>query len=582
MTENINFYSKPFQKPVCADDIVVEYLLKPRDSVNITEVVTGFLSEFKGSSWTELPFSILRKVKQHENYLYDLAINEYSNYAYMQIAYPVVNFDIDFGGIAQLLSVIAGDNFGSKKIDSIRITDITFPEAVYSQFKGPTFGIEGIRNLYQVQKAPLLQMILKPRFGLIAEDYADIAYRAAIAGIDGVRDDQMLISTQYCSFFDKVEAISKAVERAKDKTGRNIAYYPNITVSHKHIPRIIDFLREKKINTVTVNAIYEGLGVIELLREIAPDFILQAHRSGYMLLSNNRCYSLSYAVLAQLLNLAGADEIHVGSVFGRFDVKKQETLKSLSHILHPPNNVKRSFPIVAGGVTPAIIEATMTEIGKNIVFMVGSGIIGHPQGIQSGVKALKEMIQVVMDGTGLQSLLANKKISDDLLKAINLWGYKKDGIKNDNTIIDMAVRNLQAKDYIHPEVVERMKGALYNYRDSFEDEEIDIIAEAMDISGRILAGSVGQITEKYVKKLCLVNDIDYHQFYSALEKLHKAGTLDDELYGHLHTIRMYYNKAKHKHVFIFFKETVQLVNGLIEFFKRLEPDELFKLTGGYE
>ncbi|MBF0232929.1 MAG: hypothetical protein HQK65_07810 [Desulfamplus sp.] len=562
------------------DDIVVRYLIKPRNNIVITEIVNDFIHEFSGSSWTDLPAEYLNKIHQRENYLYDLTINEYSNHAYMSIAFPHQNFDINLGGIAQLLGIIAGDNISSKKLEMIRITDIVFPKLILQQFPGPSHGIDGIREIYKIDTYPILQMILKPRLGLTAQDYAKISYQAAIAGVDAIRDDQMLVSTSYCSFQKKIEAISQIIKKAQDKTGRPILYYPNITMSQKNIKRVIDDLREKEIRALTINAIFSGFGSIEYLRDIASDFIIQAHRSGYVLLSNNVRFSISYSVLAQLLHLSGADEIHIGSIFGRFDVKKQEALNSLKYITKSAEDKKTSFPIISGSVTPAIIEATVNEIGHDIIFMAGSGIIGHPLDIEAGVKSIKEMIDIVMDGTRIESHLSNQKTSKELMHAIYLWGYKRDGITPNDDIQKLAFQILQGKEVLDNDYKHKTEAALDYYEKLFDDQEISIIKQALNLTAKTVSINVGQVTEKYVRRICLYNGIEYRQLFSAIEKLFESNLLENDLIVHLHGIRILYNKAKHKNIFISFTEAIPALNALISFFNWLDSTYKKAICGG--
>jgi len=125
-----------------SDDIIVRYLIKPKDGVNIASVVDNFILELKGNAWTNLPHSLLNKITEDENYLFELTINEHSNFAYMSVGYPIRNFDPELGGLIQLLSIIAGDNISSKKIDSLRITDIHLPDKFIAAFKGPSFGVD--------------------------------------------------------------------------------------------------------------------------------------------------------------------------------------------------------------------------------------------------------------------------------------------------------------------------------------------------------------------------------------------------------------------------------------------------------
>jgi ribulose-bisphosphate carboxylase large chain len=552
------------------NDVVVRYLIKPKEGTALTDIVDSFILELKGNAWTDLPVTLLRKIARHENRLVELTINEYANYAYMGIAYPGENLDLELGGLGSLLSIIAGDNISSRKLAAIRIADVRLPRSILERLPGPSHGVRGVRQLYGVPRAPILQMILKPRLGLEPDDYASLAYRAAKAGIDAVRDDQMLISQAYAPFEQRVASVWAAIERARDETGRPVQYYPNVTLSPARLPKVIDWLRGLGIKTLTVNGVHGGLGTIELLRSIAPDFVIQAHRSGYVLLCNNQHFSISYAVLARLLNIAGADEIHVGSVFGRFDVHKQETLNSLGFLAKPGGDLRPSLPVVAGNVTPGTMGATMRETGRDAVLMVGSGILGHPDGVEDGVRALKEMLGFVMEGSSLQSLVANRRVGVPLLKALNLWGYKPDGQTRDAAMQQRVQAALLQKEIIDTDRRERLTIALTGFRSSLRDDEIALVVEAMDVSGRALAAAVGQVTEKYVRRLCLHHDIEYKQLFSATGKLFEAGLLDVPTVDALNRIRRHYNMAKHKAVFIFFLETYPLVEGLVMFLQQVE------------
>jgi len=413
-------------------------------------------------------------------------------------------------------------------------------------------------------------MILKPRLGLSAGDYAELAYRGAVSGVAAIRDDQMLISTAKCPFKKKVMAINSAIEEAALKTGKKALYYPNVSVSPVHLPRIIDFLRASGVRALTINAVYSGLGAIEWLRENASDFIIQAHRSGHVVLCRNKHYSFAYPVLAQLLNLAGADEIHVGSIFGRFDVKQQEVLTSLEHMRKPSGQLKSSLPVIAGGVTPSVVEALMNQLGSDSVFLVGSGVMGHPQGVEAGIHAFKSMIDITMEGSDLGFLLGKDRIDEPLkdrideplLKAINLWGYTHDGITQASDIVEKARQCLSSKDVFISETIDVWVERIRFFQEKLDDDELGVVEDALRVSGRILAGNIGQAAEKYVKKICTQHNVQYKQFYSATGRLLNEGIIDQSVGLHLDRIRRYYNQAKHKSIYIFMRETLPLLESL--------------------
>ena len=65
-----------------------------------------------------------------------------------------------------ILSSVAGNVFGLKALKNLRLLDIEFPKQLLASFKGPAFGIAGIRKLLKIPKRPLVGTIIKPKLGL--------------------------------------------------------------------------------------------------------------------------------------------------------------------------------------------------------------------------------------------------------------------------------------------------------------------------------------------------------------------------------------------------------------------------------
>ena len=63
------------------------------------------------------------------------------------IAYPTELFDVETGGIPNILSIIAGNLFGLSLLKNVRLLDVSFPQSMVNAFPGPKFGIEGVRRI---------------------------------------------------------------------------------------------------------------------------------------------------------------------------------------------------------------------------------------------------------------------------------------------------------------------------------------------------------------------------------------------------------------------------------------------------
>ena len=54
----------------------------------------------------------------------------------------------------EILSSIAGNIFGMKALKNLKLLDIHFPRAIVKKFRGPKYGIKGIRKLLKIKKRP--------------------------------------------------------------------------------------------------------------------------------------------------------------------------------------------------------------------------------------------------------------------------------------------------------------------------------------------------------------------------------------------------------------------------------------------
>ncbi len=96
-------------------------------------------------------------------------------------------------------------------------------------FKGPQFGLDGIRTLVGAPDRPLLITMMKPAIGLTPKESAEVFHQAAIGGSDGVKDDELLVSHPWSHFLDRVREHERAAQAAFEETGHRTLYFVNIT-----------------------------------------------------------------------------------------------------------------------------------------------------------------------------------------------------------------------------------------------------------------------------------------------------------------------------------------------------------------
>lgn len=59
------------------DVILVRYLIEPKTSDGMGDVIDELVQEFKGNAWTDLPRELLSSIEKVEAYIAEININEF-------------------------------------------------------------------------------------------------------------------------------------------------------------------------------------------------------------------------------------------------------------------------------------------------------------------------------------------------------------------------------------------------------------------------------------------------------------------------------------------------------------------------
>ena len=116
----------------------------------------------------------------------------------------------------------------------VRVIDLDLPEPITSKFKGPRFGIAGLRSHFGATTRPLLTTALKP-MGSDSKTLAAMAKTLALAGFDLIKDDHSLANQPWSKWRERVEVVSTAVKEANEITGKNCAYAPSLNLPFDQI-----------------------------------------------------------------------------------------------------------------------------------------------------------------------------------------------------------------------------------------------------------------------------------------------------------------------------------------------------------
>ena len=385
MVDYVNLNYEPNEQ----DLIVLYYVEKSANVKDIKEASEEIAKESSIGTWTEISTmspEIAKKLKPSVFYI-DGDRN------LIKIAYTIDLFELD--NISQILSAIAGNIFGMKALKNLRLLDVLFPKELIREFKGPKFGIDGIRNLLKVENRPLLGTIVKPKVGLDAKNHAKVCGDAWLGGLDIVKDDENLTSMKFNKFEDRMRETFKVRDKVENETGEKKIYMPNITAKLSVMEERAKLVKEYGGEYVMIDIITVGFSALQEIRDFLEDLelVIHAHRAMHAAITRNKKHGITMLALAKIARLIGVDQLHTGTIIGKMEGERTEVLEinqELTEQIIKGNDITRLnqdwyglkpvLPVASGGLSPLHVPELINILGKDIVFQFGGGCHGHPNG----------------------------------------------------------------------------------------------------------------------------------------------------------------------------------------------------------
>jgi len=418
--EFVNEHYKPSKT-----DLIALYYYEPAHAITVKEAVGRIASESSTGTWTTL-FKMPARMKK----LKAIAFNIEGNF--VKIAYPLELWEE--GNAVQLLSGVAGNVFGMKALENLRLVDVSLPKQYLKDFKGPRQGIKGLRKYFKQSKRPLTGAVAKPKIGFTAKEHSEIALETWLGGFDLVKDDENLTSTKFNNFYQRAKLMSKMRDKAEKETGEVKDALLNITAPYPEMLNRAKFLHSQGWNYAMIDVVAAGTSAVQGLREVLGDYgmAIHAHRAMHAAFDKNKKHGITMLFLAKLMRLIGVDQIHSGTAVGKLvgikhevediaeELRDKIVKPHLQDLLYQDwQGIKPAFPVASGGLHPGLIPDVMQMLGNDCVILVSGGIHGHPKGTKMGARAVMQAIDATMDGISLEEKAKN---SIQLEQALQKWG----------------------------------------------------------------------------------------------------------------------------------------------------------------
>ncbi|MFY7890441.1 MAG: ribulose-bisphosphate carboxylase large subunit family protein [Spirosomataceae bacterium] len=319
--------------------------------------------------------------------------------ALVKVSWSIENFGYN---LPLMISTLQGNLYEIRQFTGLKLMAIDIPDSFANHYRGPAFGIEGCRKLTGVYNRPLIGTIIKPSIGLTPEQTAGMVQTLAEAGIDFVKDDELMSSSANSPFEKRVDAIMEVINRHADKTGKKVMYAFNLSGEIDEMQRRY----EKIVNSggtcamVSINSV--GISATKKICDIGA-LAIHGHRNGWGMMTRHPLLGIDFPAYQKLWRLAGVDQMHVNGIDNKFWETDDSVVRSIEACLTPMFGGYSALPVVSsgqwGGQAPETYRRTQTV---DLLYMAGGGIMAHPSGASAGVVALQQAWKAAVDGLSIE------------------------------------------------------------------------------------------------------------------------------------------------------------------------------------
>jgi ribulose-bisphosphate carboxylase large chain len=303
--------------------------------------------------------------------------------------------------LPNLLTMVAGNLYELNHFSGLRLIDIEIPHGFAEVYPGPQFSVAGTRALSGVYGRPIIGTIIKPSVGLSPADTAALVQSLAEAGLDFVKDDELIANPPYSPLARRVDAVMAVVNRHADKTGKRLMVAFNISGEIDEMRRHHDAVLAAGGTCVMVNINSVGLAGVSALRRHSQ-LPIHAHRNGWGMLSRHPFLGMDFTAYHKFWRLAGVDHMHVNGIRNKFCEPDQSVITSARACLEPLLEGYTVMPVFSSGQWAEQAPDTYRAVGHvDLMYLCGGGIMAHPGGVAAGVLSVRQAWEAALQGITL-------------------------------------------------------------------------------------------------------------------------------------------------------------------------------------
>jgi ribulose-bisphosphate carboxylase large chain len=305
-----------------------------------------------------------------------------------------------------LVSTVQGNLYELSQFSGLKLMDLDVPASFARSFRGPKFGVTGCRNLTGVEGRPLIGTIIKPSIGMSPQQTAYLVKVLAEAGIDFIKDDELMANPPHSPFDERVDAIMRVVNAHADRTGKKVMYAFNVTDELDAMLRHYEKVQRSGGTCAMVSLNSVGLAGVKKICD-AGALAIHGHRNGWGALNRHPLLGIEFPAYQKIWRLAGVDQIHVNGIDNKFWESDDSVVRSIEACHKPIHGGFSILPVISSGQWGGQASETYRRIKTvDVLYMAGGGIMAHPNGPAAGVHSLQKWWEAAVEGLTMEQSAA--------------------------------------------------------------------------------------------------------------------------------------------------------------------------------
>jgi ribulose-bisphosphate carboxylase large chain len=347
--------------------------------------------------------------------------------AEMVLSFPFENMGAN---LPTLVATVCGNLYELSDHSGLKLLDLELPEVFAQRYPGPQFGVAGTRQLAGVYDRPLIGTIVKPSVGLTPQQTAALVGELAEAGLDFIKDDELMADPPHSPLQERVAAVMKVINAHADRTGKKVMFAFNITDELDAMKRHHDCVLAAGGTCVMVSLNSVGYPAVSALRSHSR-LPIHGHRNGWGMYTRCPALGIEFTAYQKLWRLAGADHLHVNGLQNKFWEPDDSVVKSIHACLTPMFGGYLAMPVVSSGQWAGQAPETYRRAGSmDLMYLAGGGIMAHPGGPAAGVRAIRQAWEAAAQQIPLEAYAREHR---ELREALDKFTTLRGGSPNART-----------------------------------------------------------------------------------------------------------------------------------------------------